>query len=250
MTFSSYLAGRGLDTVRECVEDPVLGAYVRRGVFDEILPLLPLPAQETRAFAEDVMERLANPFIKHNLISIALNSVSKFAARVLPSIKAFQQRQGRLPRRLTFSLAALLAKEHVVAAPSVDRLAWQVDEAVVQRALENLREDFGTRPLFLRPGGGEYSPSYERHTARSDSSVRARRGQPGPPAASAFSGCRRMLPPSCSVFHGVPSPESQAAGHWPMPPGALGVTRVRRPRPGIEKNTSIRNEPTKMPGNA
>ena len=107
MALAAFLGG--LDTVRECVEDPVLGGYVRRGVFDEILPLLPLPAQETRAFAEDVMERLANPFIKHNLISIALNSVSKYRVRVLPSLLEYRTACGRVPPALTFSLAALLA---------------------------------------------------------------------------------------------------------------------------------------------
>jgi tagaturonate reductase len=107
MALAAYLAG--LDTVRECVEDPVLGRYVRRGVFDEILPLLTLPAEETRAFAEEVMERLANPFIKHNLISIALNSVSKYRVRVLPSLLEYRAANRRLPSALTFSLAALLA---------------------------------------------------------------------------------------------------------------------------------------------
>lgn len=107
MALAAYLAD--LDTVRQCVEDPVLGAYVRRGVFDEILPLLPLPAEETRAFAEGVMERLANPFIRHNLLSIALNSVSKYRVRVLPSLLEYRAANQRLPPALTFSLAALLA---------------------------------------------------------------------------------------------------------------------------------------------
>ena len=104
---AAYLAG--LDTVRQCVEDSVFGAYVRRGIFDEILPLLPLPADETRRFAEDVLERLANPFITHNLISIALNSVAKYRVRVLPSLLEYQASRHRLPPILTFSLAALFA---------------------------------------------------------------------------------------------------------------------------------------------
>jgi tagaturonate reductase len=103
----AFLAG--LDTVRECVEDSLIGAYLRQGVFDEILPLLTLPADETRRFAEDVMERLANPYIKHNLISIALNSVAKYRVRVLPSLLESRAAHRRLPPALTFSLAALLA---------------------------------------------------------------------------------------------------------------------------------------------
>jgi tagaturonate reductase len=102
----AYLGG--LETVRACVEDAQFGAYLRRAVFDEILPLLPGPAGETRAFAEEVIERLANPFIKHNLLSIALNSVAKYRVRVLPSLLEFRQRRGALPPLLTFSLAALL----------------------------------------------------------------------------------------------------------------------------------------------
>ena len=102
----AYLGG--LETVRACVEDAHFGAYLRRAVFDEILPLLPGPAGETRAFAEEVIERLANPFIKHNLLSIALNSVAKYRVRVLPSLLEFRQRRGALPPLLTFSLAALL----------------------------------------------------------------------------------------------------------------------------------------------
>ena len=103
----AFLAG--LDTVGACVKDDLLGAYLRRGLFEEILPLLPLPQAETRAFAEEVLERLANPFIRHELQSIALNSVAKYRVRVLPSLLEYRARMGRLPAALTFSLAALLA---------------------------------------------------------------------------------------------------------------------------------------------
>jgi tagaturonate reductase len=103
----AFLAG--LDTVRECVEDPGLGAYLRKGVFEEILPLLPLPLAETQPFAGAVLERLANPFIRHQLQSIALNSVAKYRVRVLPSLLAYRVARGSLPAALTFSLASLLA---------------------------------------------------------------------------------------------------------------------------------------------
>ncbi len=104
---AAYLMG--LETVRECVEDPVFGAFVRRGVFDEILPALPVRSREDRAIAESVMERLRNPFIRHQVMSIALNSVSKYRVRVLPSLLDYMTAYRRLPPALTFSLAALLA---------------------------------------------------------------------------------------------------------------------------------------------
>jgi tagaturonate reductase len=104
---AAYLMG--LETVRESLEDPLFGAYVRRGVFDEILPALPVRSDEDRAIAESVMERLKNPFIRHHVMSIALNSVSKYRVRVLPSLLDYRAAYHRLPPALTFSLAALLA---------------------------------------------------------------------------------------------------------------------------------------------
>jgi tagaturonate reductase len=98
----------GLETVRDAVEDEVFGGYLRRGLFDEILPVLAFPDAEKRAFAADVLERLANPFIRHRLLSIALNSVAKYRVRVLPSLLEHRAAFGRLPPALTASLAALL----------------------------------------------------------------------------------------------------------------------------------------------
>ncbi|MGC4070947.1 MAG: tagaturonate reductase [Nibricoccus sp.] len=104
---AAYLAGK--NTVKECMDDATFSAYLRRGLSEEIIPTLDLPRAELDAFASAVCERFANPFVKHFLLSIALNSVSKFAARVLPSLKEYQARRGTLPKRLTFSLAALFA---------------------------------------------------------------------------------------------------------------------------------------------
>ena len=97
----------GLNTVREMVEDSVFGPFVRRVIFDEILPTVPLPEQEKTAYAEAVLERFRNPFIHHDLLSIALNSVSKWKVRVLPSLLDYLHARGSLPPLLSFSLAAL-----------------------------------------------------------------------------------------------------------------------------------------------
>jgi tagaturonate reductase len=98
----------GLNTVREMVEDPVLGRFVRQTVFDEILPGVPLHERERADYAAAVLERFGNPFVRHELLSIALNSVSKWRVRVLPSLLDYLRTRGTLPRRLTFSLAALI----------------------------------------------------------------------------------------------------------------------------------------------
>ncbi len=103
---ASYCAG--LDTVREMTEDAVVSTYLNKVMFEEIVPFVPLPDAERKAYAETIMERFANPHIRHELISIALNSVSKWQVRVLPTVKDFAATHGRAPSGLSFSLAALL----------------------------------------------------------------------------------------------------------------------------------------------
>ena len=108
---SSVLAGYlyGLDIVRDCMHDEIMGKFIRQVVMDEIVPQVPLPLAEVKAFAASVFERFENPFIDHALLSISLNSVSKWKARVLPSFKDYVANKGELPRLITFSLAALFA---------------------------------------------------------------------------------------------------------------------------------------------
>jgi len=107
LVLGAYLAG--LDTVGDCMADTLMRKYIDRAVFDEIVPLVPLPLEEVKAFAASVMERFENPFIRHQLLSIALNSVSKWRARVLPSVIDYVNTNGKLPEVLTFSFAALAA---------------------------------------------------------------------------------------------------------------------------------------------
>lgn len=99
----------GLDTVREAVENPVTGRFMRRGIFEEIIPTLKLPREEKVRFADDVLERFGNPFIHHYLIDIALNSTSKFKTRCLPTLLEYAESNSALPAMMTFSLAALIA---------------------------------------------------------------------------------------------------------------------------------------------
>jgi len=98
----------GLKTVRECMNDINISAFLKHCIFEEIVPVL----GETQAdidFANAVLERFSNPFIAHQLLSIALNSVSKFKVRVLPTILEYQEQYGHYPKGLLFSLAALIA---------------------------------------------------------------------------------------------------------------------------------------------
>jgi tagaturonate reductase len=107
---SSALAAycAGLDTVQQMMEDPSVAAYLRHVMFKEIVPFVPLPEAERQAYAATIVERFGNPFIRHELISIALNSVSKWKVRVLPTLKDYVAARGTVPPGLAFSLAGLL----------------------------------------------------------------------------------------------------------------------------------------------
>ena len=98
----------GLDTVGETVDHEIMGQYVRELIFDEIVPTLDLLHDELVQFGNDIIERFQNPYVKHYLMSIALNSMSKYKTRDLPSLTEYLKRKGELPRKLVFSLAALI----------------------------------------------------------------------------------------------------------------------------------------------
>ncbi|MDB5814377.1 MAG: tagaturonate reductase [Rhodocyclales bacterium] len=104
--------GAGLDSVKSVIDDAVLSKYLHSLMFQEIVPFVPRPEQERNQYAAAIMERFANPYIRHELLSIALNSVSKWQVRVLPTIKDYAREHGRAPKLLSFSLAALLDFYH------------------------------------------------------------------------------------------------------------------------------------------
>jgi len=104
---AAYLCG--LDYVGDMMKDKSMRAFLNAAVFSEIVPMVPLPESDVKAFADSVMERFENPFIKHSLLAISLNSVSKYKARILPTVLDTYSKTGSLPKYLCFSLAALMA---------------------------------------------------------------------------------------------------------------------------------------------
>ncbi|UII75373.1 tagaturonate reductase [Flagellimonas sp. HMM57] len=98
----------GIDKVRESTEDEVVGKFLKETIFEEICPTLDLPKPELDQFANDVLDRFKNPYLEHALMSISLNSISKYKTRVLPSVLEYIRRRNALPKRLLFSLASLI----------------------------------------------------------------------------------------------------------------------------------------------
>jgi tagaturonate reductase len=103
----AYLAG--FDIVRDCMNDDVIRGFMNKMLYDEVIPTLPLDKKDVTEFAEAVQDRFNNPFVNHELMSISLNSTSKWRARNMPSFLTYVEEQGKLPACLTMSLAAYIA---------------------------------------------------------------------------------------------------------------------------------------------
>ena len=99
----------GHDIVLTAMNDDLILNFMQKTLYDEVIPTLALPKEDLMAFAEAVTGRFKNPFIKHALLSICLNSVSKWRARCMPSLLGYVEKTGELPARLTFSLASLMS---------------------------------------------------------------------------------------------------------------------------------------------
>ncbi|MFT4145057.1 MAG: tagaturonate reductase [Mobilitalea sp.] len=104
---ASYLAGN--DYVKESMQDETIRRFMTSVIYEEVIPTLTLPKEELVEFANSVIERFENPYIKHALLSISLNSTSKWRARCLPSLLEYIRVYEKLPKHLVFSIAALMS---------------------------------------------------------------------------------------------------------------------------------------------
>ena len=150
----------GVKTVGECMADETVSAYLNKCMTSEILPAIG-DNKESRKFMNDVFDRFRNPFIKHKLRSIALNSVSKFSVRVLPTILDYKEKFSALPKCLTLSLAYLIyfykndtpddsesvvsfMKEKSISEILANKDFWQTDLSEMTSVIEAYYEKIGT----------------------------------------------------------------------------------------------------------
>lgn len=107
VTLAAYLAG--YDIERDYMDDPLMEGFVKRMIFEEIIPVTELPHDDMFSFADEALDRLKNPFIDHSLLAISLNTVAKWKARILPTFKDYYRKNHKIPACIAFSMAALLA---------------------------------------------------------------------------------------------------------------------------------------------
>ncbi|NDV57185.1 tagaturonate reductase [Bacteroides sp. 519] len=98
----------GVNIVREACQHEVIGKYIHKVMFDELMETLDLPKDELKEYANDVLERFNNPFVEHAVTSIMLNSFPKYETRDLPGLKIYLERKGELPQGLVLGLAGII----------------------------------------------------------------------------------------------------------------------------------------------
>lgn len=91
----AYLSGQ--DIVRDCMHNETIKGFMNKMLYDEIIPTLPLDKQDLLDFAAAVSDRFNNPFVNHELMSISLNSTSKWKARNMPSFLEYINEKGEIP---------------------------------------------------------------------------------------------------------------------------------------------------------
>lgn len=163
MVLAAHLAG--LETVKEAMDDELVYSFMKQGIFEEIIPTLDLPEEELTQFANDVIERFKNPFIKHYLLSIALNSVSKYKVRVLPSVLQYIKDKKSEPKRLVFSLAALIVFYRTDAANDDADVMKYMKTATAEDILSKT-EYWGENLSFLLPSIEKYLEDIEKNGIR------------------------------------------------------------------------------------
>lgn len=129
----------GKTTVRESMEDGFCESFLLSTLEEEILPTIPLPCEECKVYATEVLDRFRNPYLNHRLTDIALNSVSKFRARLLPVMDDYYRINGTLPAHLVYTFACLcyiykvlpgFDEEHVLNQFSIAVQMQDTEEAV------------------------------------------------------------------------------------------------------------------------
>lgn len=142
---------KGLRTVDEAMHDADVAEFIEDLLRQEVLPSLDLPQNELGAFAKATLERFQNPYLKHQLSAIALNSSAKFSARLLPSLLSYQAKKAKIPVRIAFSFACLIRfyqgiwqAEVLPVRDSAEILSWwqkvwqhSSSEAVIKDVLAN-----------------------------------------------------------------------------------------------------------------
>lgn len=147
----------GCETVLDAMTHPHVGRFVRRVVLEELLPTVNVPGATT--YAHEVLERFANPFLKHKLRDITLHCGMKMRVRVIPGVVSYMERTGRVPSGIALGFAAYLAyarerHEQTDDVGAQIRERWRSDGADVRSFVQSVCRDVGLWGVNLDAASG------------------------------------------------------------------------------------------------
>ena len=99
---------KGKETVFDVMKDDKLLKFIKDTLKEDIIPFVGEDIEATASFSEEVLQRFLNPYLNHQLTSIALNSISKWKARDLCSFIDYYQRHNKIATYLTIGFAYLI----------------------------------------------------------------------------------------------------------------------------------------------
>ena len=98
----------GCETVMDAFNNADLEAFVNTMVAEEVIPMIEEDQEELKVFASGILERFYNPYIRHLLKTISLNSLSKWETRNFPTVLDNWKKAGKVAEKELFTFAALL----------------------------------------------------------------------------------------------------------------------------------------------
>ncbi len=140
----------GLKTIRDTIEHPVIGRYIKRLIFDDILQAMPGDIRSLERYAEEVIDRFRNPLFNDQLRSLDGNLTSDFNSAVLPTIVAQIEKNGAVSNRLSFAMAMLIfsfnGKREIVSGESDELMKelWSKGGQTANDMLEKSRRVFAS----------------------------------------------------------------------------------------------------------
>jgi tagaturonate reductase len=148
----------GCQTVMDAFNHPLIEKFINTMVAHEVLPMIHEDREELEVFSASILERFYNPYIRHLLSAISLNSLSKWEARNFPTVLDNFEKAGKTARYNLFALAALLVlysgKSEIPFTPDdnptyVEFIRQHWDDTDVERSVREIIEnkDIWTVPL-------------------------------------------------------------------------------------------------------
>ena len=128
----------GYETIADTVADPALRSAARRLIADDVAPTLQVPpGVDVSAYAEEVLDRFANPALGHRTTQVAMDGSQKLPVRLLGTARD-RLATGAVPDSVAFAIAAWMA--YVVRGTDITGRPLPLDDPLEPRLQQTVRD--------------------------------------------------------------------------------------------------------------